>query len=142
MDHFMYYDARPCGMNGMFDTDTLLPLKGYYPFPMYSELYKIGNEADAPVQTGNIYTLSAVSDTKCAVLLTNYTDDDTAPPAEIKLSITGLAAGIWKIAYRLLDEDHNNTLIREEKTACPDVVSYVTLPLFGTMLITFEKVSA
>ena len=139
MTHFMYYDARPCGMNGMFDTDTLLPLKGYYPFPMFSELYKIGAEAEVPAQTGNVYALAAASGTKCAVLLTNYTDDDTAPAAEIKLSLTGLPEGTWNISYRLLDAEHDNTLVREEKTACADAVSYITLPLFGTVLVTLEK---
>ena len=139
MNHFMYYDARPCGMNGMFDTDTLQPLKGYYPFPMYNELYKIGTEADCPAQTGNVYALAAASDKMCAVLLTNYTDDDTAPAAEVRLSLTGLPEGTWKISYRLLDAEHDNTLVREEKTACADAVAYVTLPLFGTMLVTLEK---
>ena len=139
MTHFMYYDARPCGMNGMFDTDTLLPLKGYYPFPMFSELYKIGAEAEVPAQTGNVYALAAASGTKCAVLLTNYTDDDTAPAAEIKLSLTGLPEGTWNISYRLLDAEHDNTLVREEKTASADAVSYITLPLFGTILVTLEK---
>jgi hypothetical protein len=139
MTHFMYYDARPCGMNGMYDTDTLLPLKGYYPFPMYNELYKIGSEAEVPAQTGNIYALAAASAEKCAVLLTNYTDDDTAPAAEVKLSLTGLPAGTWKISYRLLDAEHDCTLVREEKTTVSDVFSYVTLQLFGTVLATLEK---
>jgi len=139
MDHFMYYDARPCGMNGMFDTDTLLPLKGYYPFPMYNELYKIGAEAEAPAQTGTVYALAAMSDTKCGVLLTHYTDDDTAPAADVKLSLTGLPAGVWKISYRLLDGEHDCTLIREEKTACTDTDAYITPPLFGTMLVMMEK---
>ncbi len=139
MDHFMYYDARPCGMNGMFDTDTLLPLKGYYPFPMFDTLYRIGTEADVPAQTDTIYAVAATSDTKCAVLLTNYADDDNAPTKEVKLSLTGLPAGTWKIRYQLLDDTHDNTVLREEKTACTDMDAYVTLPLFGTVLVVLEK---
>ncbi|MBQ4086215.1 MAG: hypothetical protein IJC54_06560, partial [Clostridia bacterium] len=39
MDMLMYYDARPCGMNGMFSTDFICDcLKGYYPFRMFNEL--------------------------------------------------------------------------------------------------------
>ena len=139
MDHFMYYDARPCGMNGMFDTDTLLPLKGYYPFPMYNTLYQIGAEAEVPAQTDTLYAAAAVSETRCAVLLTNYTDDDTAPAKDVKLSLTGLPEGVWKIGYHLLDETHDNTLVREEKTASTAVDAYVTIPLFGVVLVTLEK---
>lgn len=139
MDHFMYYDARPCGMNGMFDTDTLLPLKGYYPFPMFDTLYRIGTEAAVPAQTDTIYAVAATSEKKCAVLLTNYTDDDNALAKEVKLSLTGLSEGTWTIRYQLLDETHDNALVREEKTTCTSVDTYVNLPLFGVALVVLEK---
>ncbi len=42
LNNFMYYDARPCTMNGMFHTDFLSSLKGYYPFKMFGELYRMG----------------------------------------------------------------------------------------------------
>ena len=36
LDHLMFYDARPCGMNSMFNTDFVFErLKGYYPFYMF-----------------------------------------------------------------------------------------------------------
>ena len=140
MDHFMYYDARPCGMNGMFDTDTLLPLKGYYPFPMFGTLYRIGAEAEAPMLTDEtLYTLAAAGENACAVLLTHYAENDETPAKEVRLSITGLPEGVWKIGYRLLDADHDNELVREEKTACTDMDAYLTVPLFGTVLVTLEK---
>lgn len=44
LDMLMYYDARPSVWNGMFDFYTLRPLKGYYPFVMYSTLYELGTE--------------------------------------------------------------------------------------------------
>lgn len=139
MTHFMYYDARPCGMNGMFDTDTLLPLKGYYSFPMFNTLYQIGNAVDTAAQTGNLYTVAAASADRCAVLLTNYSDDDTAPAEEVKLSLSGLPTGTWKIGYHVLDWDHDNTLVREEKLANTAMDSYVTVPLFGVVLVTLER---
>ena len=139
MDHFMYYDARPCGMNGMFDTDTLLPLKGYYPFPMYNELYKMGTAVEAPAQTENVYALAAVGEGKCGVLLANYSENDEADAAEVKLSLTGLPEEIWKIGYHLLDADHDCVLVREEKTGCRETDAYLTIPLFGVVLVTLEK---
>ncbi len=142
MNHFMYYDARPCGMNGMFNTDTLLPLKAYYTFPMFGTLYAIGGAAEAPFQVGNIYTAAAASEDKCAVLLTNYSEDDESPAEEVKLSLTGIPAGVWKVSYALLDAEHDNTVVREEKIAGANLDSYVTLPLFGTTLVTLEKVDA
>ena len=45
LDMLMYYDARPCGMNGMFSTDFVCDrLKGYYPFYMFNALYQLGTE--------------------------------------------------------------------------------------------------
>ena len=38
LDHLMYYDARPNGMNGMFSPSSLEPMKGYYPFYAWSKL--------------------------------------------------------------------------------------------------------
>ena len=38
LDMLMYYDLRPCGMNGVFDFYTLKPLKGYYAFIAFSTL--------------------------------------------------------------------------------------------------------
>ena len=53
MTHFMYYDARPCGMCGMFNTDTLEPLKGYYPFLMFNALYQLKQELPAASDTAS-----------------------------------------------------------------------------------------
>ena len=45
LDMLMYYDARVgCGMNGMFDPTSLLPLRGYYPFVAWRDLRRLGTE--------------------------------------------------------------------------------------------------
>ena len=140
MDHFMYYDARPCGMCGMFDTDTLQPLKGYYAFPMFSTLYQIGEEAEAPMRTDDtIYTLAAAGENKCAVLLTHYSDNDETAGKDVKLSLTGLPEGVWKIGYHLLDAEHDNELVREERIANTAMDAYLYIPLFGSVLVTLDK---
>ena len=42
LDILMYYDARPCGMNGMYSTDLVCnTLKGYHPFHMFNKLFKL-----------------------------------------------------------------------------------------------------
>ena len=139
MDHFMYYDARPCGMNGMFDTDTLKPLKGYYPFPMFNELYKLGAQAQCDTESAPLYALAAVGEGEAAVLVTHYSDDDNAPETEVCISMNGLGEGVWKASCYLLDAEHDQTLVRAEKFAAGGMDAYLTLPLFGSCLIKLEK---
>ena len=56
VDMLMYYDARPCGMNGLFNTDFVNEcLKGYYPFRMFNELYKLGNSVEVTCDCDEIY---------------------------------------------------------------------------------------
>lgn len=140
MDHFMYYDARPCGMNGMFDTDTLVPLKGYYPFPMYNTLYQLGGEVESSVDTEGVYALAAADGNEAAALVTYYLDNDDAPATDVKVSLSGLPEGAWKVSYRLLDAEHDNELVREETFASGAMDAYLTLPIFGTYLLKLEKV--
>ena len=135
MDHFMYYDARPCTMNGMFNTDTLEPLKGYYPFPMYNTLYTMGQEVESASDTEGVYALAAVGKDEAAVLVSYYLDDDDAEPKQVTLSLSGLPKGLWKLQCYLLDAEHDNKLVREDRFACSAVDATLTLPLFTTCLL-------
>ena len=49
LDHLIYYDARPNGMNGMFSPSSLEPMKGYYPFYAWSKLVDCGTEVACTV---------------------------------------------------------------------------------------------
>ncbi len=138
IDHFMYYDARPCVMNGLFDTDTLEPLKGYYVFPMFNELYKIGTEAQS-APDDDLYALSAIGENEAAALVTYFADDDRLPDEQLKLSLNNLSDGTWKAACYLLDETHDNELIREEKFTAGNLTAYLPLPAFGTYLVKLTK---
>jgi len=42
VDMLMFYDARPGGMNALFDKTTAWPMKGYYPFYAWSKLHALG----------------------------------------------------------------------------------------------------
>ena len=141
MDHFMYYDARPCGMNGMFDTDTLEPLKGYYPFPMFNRLYRMGRWAESSVEGEAMYAVAGMDGESFAVLLTYFDDNDGAPAKQVRVSLGGLpSAKRWKAAYYLLDGSHNRELVREEIFACGDVAAYLTLTLYSTYLIELSPI--
>jgi len=138
MDHFMYYDARPCGMCGLFDTDTMALLKGYYPFPMFGALYKLGPQAESVSDEG-LYSLAAISEDKAAVLLTHYYDEDERHEETVKISLKGLSEGVWSASFFLLDAGHDNELVREELLANGGADVYVKLPLFATYLVKLTK---
>ena len=115
LDHLMYYDARPCGFNGMFRAYTLEPLKGYYPFLMFQQLYDLENEADCHTDSDKLYACAAVKESKAATLICYFDDDDSAGEKEIVLDICGFANrhGV-RMTYSLLDPTHDNEIIREE----------------------------
>lgn len=139
MDHFMYYDARPCGMNGMFDTDTLEPLKGYYPFPMFNTLYQLGTWVESTVNGDGLYAVAGTGDSGSAVLLTYFDDCDEKAAKQVEISFSGLPAGnAWKAAYYLLDGIHDGEKVREEIFTASSFSSYLTLPLHGVCLIKLE----
>ena len=76
IDMLMYYDARPTGMNGLFDLYTLEPLKGYYPFLIYSNLKELGTEVESVSDDKDIYTVASFNGEKVGVMLTYYAEND------------------------------------------------------------------
>jgi len=83
IDMLMYYDARIGAFNGLWDFYTLKPLKGYYPFKWYGELYTL-QEIEAECSDEQIYTLSGVDENgKTKTLVTYYSNDDSAPDKKI-----------------------------------------------------------
>ena len=114
LDKLMYYDARPCGMNGMFDTDFFTPLKGYYPFVMFNNLYKLENAVEASGDTDEIYAVAAKNGNEAGIMVTYFSDNDDATDGEVVLDIKN---GAEKYEMYLLDEDHDNELVGEVK-AC------------------------
>jgi hypothetical protein len=60
VDMLMYYDARPCGMNGMFNTDMVCEkLKGYYPFYMFNQLYKLDEAVALDRASDDVWAVAA-----------------------------------------------------------------------------------
>lgn len=140
MDLFMYYDARPCGMNGMFDIYTYKPLKGYYPFPMFNTLYQLGTFAQAQTDHESLYAVAATGAEGGALLLTHYDDRDDAAPLDVRIDFTGLPAGeVWQADYELLDGEHNKTLVRTEYFTAETFAAYMNLPVHSSYLIRFHR---
>lgn len=106
IDMLMYYDARPTGMNGLFDYYTLEPLKGYYPFLIYSRLKDIGTEAESVSDDGTVYSVCAYDGYRAAIMLTYYSEDDDV----LNKSVTITAEGFDLDNARVYITDEENTM--------------------------------
>ena len=89
IDMLMYYDARPCAMNGMFDFYTMRPLKGYYPFYIYANLYEMGNQVKSVSDDKDIYVVSAKNGNKAGIMITYYSEDDGNTPKFVTVNVNG-----------------------------------------------------
>ena len=136
LDHLMYYDARPCAMNGMFQTDTLEPLKGYYPFWMFKHLYQLGTEVACTCDDATLYACAAEGTEGAAVLLTYYEDLDESDAKEVHVTFDHMDApnGV-RVEYYLLDQNHDAVLVRDEIFNADHFGTYLKLNLFTTYLL-------
>ncbi len=107
LDMLMYYDARPCLFNGMFDFYTLAPLKGYYPFLMFSELYELGTQVETTIE-GNaerkLSTVFASGEGGEAAMISYFPYDDKTP-ARVNIRLKGTKTA--KYSVYILDDTHN-----------------------------------
>ena len=115
IDMLMYYDARIEKIfNGLYDSDTLEPLKTYYAFKMFSILYKFGNEVRCDCSAENIYAISAINnDQKAAVLISYFTDAEEA--SERTILFDG-EKPIEKAGLYLLDKDTDCKITKKVRT--------------------------
>lgn len=140
VDMLMYYDARPCGMNGMFCTDFVCDvLKGYYPFKMFNELYKLKNAVKTENDI-NIFSAAAVNENKAAVVLTHFSDNDNTQAEMLNIKFKGFnGSKDIKARYYLLDENNDLTLVREDILSGTKKNATLNSALFSSYLITLEK---
>ena len=141
LDLLMYYDARPCAMNGLFAPyEVNRNLKGYYALYFFNQLYRLGNAAAVSGPEKGIAVCAAENGARKAVLLTHYADDDGAAPRQVKLSLAHLqeTEQPLRLTYYLLDETHDGAPYREEIVTGIAAAAYLTLPLFTSCLLTIE----
>ena len=135
LDMLMYYDARPSVMNGMFDLKKpYIPLKGYYPFVMFSKLYDLDSAVET-TSTDEILAVSAKSEGKKAIMLTYYLDEDEAPAKEVALDLKALGDGKKTVDFYLLDEDNDMRLVKTEYLSADEATLYINMTLFSTYYI-------
>lgn len=141
LDMLMFYEARPCGMCALFETDRpWIALKGYYPFKMFSELYKLGESAEVQCDDGEIYSAAAMNDNKAAIMFTYFADETEEKSKEISININNLGfLDDVKIKYYLLDETNDLALVKEEVLSGNSYATVINCELYSSYFITIEK---
>ena len=139
LDMLMYYDARPCGMNGLFAANTYVPLKPYYAFIMFRELAALGTQIPAPHQVEDIYSCAAADEKSAAVMLSYYTEDDSASDTDVRVEFTN-AGGAKKVTCLVLDQEHDLVPVREEIFTADTFALQLHMPLHSSALIRIESV--
>lgn len=136
LDNLMYYDARPCRMNGMFSTDLVCDrLKGYYPFYMFNQLYKLDTAVEIKRESEDVWAVAAKGD-EHNVMVSYYNDDDTAPEKTVKVEFENVdnINGV-RLEYYCLDEDRDCELMREEIFTAKNFAVYIKMKNCTTYLL-------
>ena len=139
LDMLMYYDARPCGMNGLFATNTYKCLKPYYSFAAFNELVKLGTEIPCELSAVDIYSCAATNGKDSAVVLTYFKDDESSCEREVKVSFAG-KSGKKRVICCYLDEMNDLEPIREEIFTADEFSLYLKMPLYTSVLIKIEGI--
>ena len=94
VDMLMYYDLRPgCSFNGVFDSDTLAPLPGYWSFYAWRKLRDAGTEIAAEVSGAakGIFAVAAKGrEGKGVLLVASYqADPNVCRSRKVSVSVKG-----------------------------------------------------
>ena len=136
LDNLMFYDARPGGMNSLFSTDFVFErLKGYYPFYMFNQLYKLDQAVKIERESDDVWAVAAKGDEQ-NVMLTYFQDDDSAPEKTVKVEFKNVdnINGV-KLEYYCLDESHDCELVREEIFTANEFSAYIKMSNCTTYLL-------
>ena len=138
LDMLMYYDARPCGMNGLFKNETFECLKGYYTFMMYSELVKLGTHIPTDYMKEDIYSCAATDGDNSAVMLSYYNDADEAEARSVKLEFEGGNMPL-RVRVYVLDEEKDLEPVREEIFSADKFSVLIDMTINSSVLVKLER---
>ncbi len=140
IDMFMYYDARPCAMNGLFASDTFECLKPYYAFRIFGEIAKLGTQVNTQYYLNDLYTVASTNGESYAAAITYYEDKDEDVKREVKATFKGgNCSGKKRALLYVLDAERDLVLTREEIFTADEFSLYLTMPKFSSVLIKIEN---
>ena len=122
IDMMMYYDARPCTWNGLFESGTYRLKKGYYVFLIWAKLRKLGQQI--AVETGDKCGLSALAATdgkKVGIMLSRYFEQDDLPGV-LRVTIRVPGVDLRGVKVMLIDDRNDFTDIPYRMTADGDLI--------------------
>ena len=140
IDMLMYYDARPCGFCGLFTPYTYEPLKPYYTFYMFNQLYKQKNSVKCEFEHDNVYTCASKDESSCSIFMTYFDDTEKEASKNVSLELDGLDTGDFKVSCTALDNKNDAELIWEKQISQDAKEISFDIPLFATYLIKIQKI--
>ena len=142
VDMLMYYDARPCTWNGLFDFVQIgkVTTKAYFSFPMFDALYQLGSEVYSESDDPDVYVLAAKNENEAALLLTHFNNDDADEGAELSLDLRGFSSenGVEATVY-LHDEENDLQRVESIVYYGEKIVIKRPLPNFTCYLLKLKK---
>ena len=87
LDMLMYYDARPSAFNGLFEFYTLRPLKGYWPFYIFADLYELKNQVKGESDDPDVYVVASANEENARIMISYFAENDESPEKEVSLSV-------------------------------------------------------
>ena len=133
LDMMMYYDGRPCVFNGLYETTYLTPLKTYYVFDAYRQLYELGDAVKCEFDD-NVYAIAATNGNSSALLFTYFTEADNAMDKLVEVELKSMKKGADFELY-ILDEDKDMKLIGKDKCKTEEAALKLTLKPYTTYFI-------
>ncbi|MBR4960341.1 MAG: hypothetical protein IKY52_05550, partial [Clostridia bacterium] len=115
VDMLMYYDARPSIFNGIFDYYTMRPIKGYYVFAGWNELYRLGTEVHTETDDPELYAAAATDGEKQGMMISYFTNRPDAEAKEVRID----AEGGFEVV--IIDEDNDKKIL--STISFPDTVN-------------------
>ena len=108
LDMLMYYDARPCAFNGLFDFYTYAPLKSYYVFAVWAKLVRLGRQFKVDVKGKNGLAATGATDGKghVGILVSRFFEQDDLP-GELPLTLKIKGFDLRGAKLYLIDETHD-----------------------------------
>ena len=142
LEHLMFYDARPCAMNSLFNTDFVFEcLKGYYPFYMFNQLYKQDLAVPVESEGENIWGAAAVGGEQ-NLMLSYFNDDVSAPEKSVEIQFKNVRnTDKVRLQYYCLDENHDCELVKEEIFSANDFSAYIKMSLYSTYLLKITNIT-
>ena len=138
VDALMYYDARPCAMNGLFSFDTYDPRPGYWALVAWRNLRRLGAEVKAvrdPWAKDLFATAAVGKDGRKAVLITRFNENDNVTTQTFATLRLGPDETFRNVRCRVMDRCYS---FGESPCEIKDNILTVKLEPLSFALVEFE----